>query len=291
MYRAVQAVQVPGYNWSDVHAFQRPLSMLDALPILAFGFQASTGNPAVALATHIWELWQCQPRRHTPDCVPLSGFNLHDPIIFRLSPHVQCHTNLVAVFAELEEEPDLFGSSSSLTSLAAAAATDNNPNNPSTGAGATPPDGSSASLTGKAAASGGQAPGGGGATAAPAAAEVQPEQRVMLLRNPPRRFVRAVQRTPKLLGMVQVVSAASESGLAGQALLQLVCCWAGRLSATACSAAGPMRWQQMGAMCQQPRLPGVLCCPCSRADGGLLLLRGPVWLPELSHRCPLQHPA
>jgi hypothetical protein len=32
----------------------------------------------------------------------------------------------------------------------------------------------------------------------------------MLLHNPRRRFVRSTVRTPKLLGMVQIVSAASE---------------------------------------------------------------------------------
>ena len=40
VYRAVQAVQAPEYRWSDVKSFQPPLAMLDALPILAFGFQA-----------------------------------------------------------------------------------------------------------------------------------------------------------------------------------------------------------------------------------------------------------
>ena len=133
---------------------------------------------------------------------------MHLRVLFarRLSPSppwtcLQCHTNLVAVFAELEEEPDLFGSSSSLTSLAAAsaAAGNDNPDNAS----AAPADGSSASLADK---------------AAPAAA---PEQRVMLLRYPPRRFVRAAQRTPKLLGMVQVVSAASEWG-ARQSWIQVL---------------------------------------------------------------------
>jgi hypothetical protein len=191
--------------------------MLDALPIVAFGFQASTGNLPWRLQHMAGSSGRSSLAIHrTHQLAHLSFALLCTTRRSFFPPYVQCHTNLVAVFAELEEEPDLFGSSSSLTALAAASASGNNPNASS---GATPPDGSSASLADKAAAGGAQVPGVGGETAAATAAATAaeaPEQRVMLLRNPPRRFVRAVQRTPKLLGMVQVVSAASESEWQGR---------------------------------------------------------------------------
>ena len=89
---------------------------------------------------------------------------------------MQCHTNVVAVFNELEEEPSLFGSQTNLASLAAAEQQE-----------------------------------GGGGDAGDAAPQPPPAGRTLLLRNPPREFVRPLGRTPKLRGMMQVVFAASES--------------------------------------------------------------------------------
>lgn len=43
IYRAVEALQAPGYDWGVLRAWRAPRYALDALPILAFGFQASPG--------------------------------------------------------------------------------------------------------------------------------------------------------------------------------------------------------------------------------------------------------
>lgn len=137
MYRSLQALQVPHYKWSDVHAFTSVGSSLNALPILAFGFQ--------------------------------------------------CHTNLVAVFAELEEEPDLFAGGGEDASSA-------DGEHPVTPAHPQEDDTAPGTVSEEAAAAAAPAP--------------EAEQRVMLLHNPRRRFVRSTVRTPKLLGMVQIVSAA-----------------------------------------------------------------------------------
>ncbi len=40
IYRAVEALQAPGYDWGVLQAWRPPRYALDALPILAFGFQA-----------------------------------------------------------------------------------------------------------------------------------------------------------------------------------------------------------------------------------------------------------
>ena len=101
---------------------------------------------------------------------------------------LQCHTNLAAVFYELEDEPDLFGSASNLGGLLTRAGA------------ASPVAGANGSN--------------GGSLAQQAAGQAQREERVVLLRNPPRRFVRPVQRTQKLLGMVQVLCTSSEEGCA-----------------------------------------------------------------------------
>ena len=83
------------------------------------------------------------------------------------------------MFHELEREPDLlFGSNSNLASLPNAAAAD----------GASP-----------------------STSEAMAATAVLGEERVLLLRRPLRRFVQPVGRSTKLMGMVHVVGAASES--------------------------------------------------------------------------------
>lgn len=42
-----QAVHAAGYDWSLVRPFTSSLSFLDALPILAFGFQVSHGCGSV----------------------------------------------------------------------------------------------------------------------------------------------------------------------------------------------------------------------------------------------------
>ncbi|PSC71694.1 AAAP family transporter: amino acid [Micractinium conductrix] len=148
IYRAVQAVQStePAYEWGALHAFRPLPDTLDALPILAFGFQ--------------------------------------------------CHTNLVAVFAELEPEADLFGSTASLSSLpdGSAAASE----------AADGPAGGAASAAG----AGSSGEGSSQALAQQGRQEPQPPQRVLLLRRPQRRFVSPAQRTQKLQGMVQVLMAA-----------------------------------------------------------------------------------
>lgn len=111
----------------------------------------------------------------------------------------QCHTNLAAVFHELEDEPDLFGSAANLAGIVARAGA------------ASPVAGAAAGS----AAGNGSSGGNGSSTERQAqqAQQVQREERVVLLRNPPRRFVRPVQRTQKLLGMVQVLCASSECRL------------------------------------------------------------------------------
>ncbi|KAL4855593.1 putative sodium-coupled neutral amino acid transporter 7 [Chlorella vulgaris] len=126
VYRSLQALQVPHYKWSDVHAF------------------------------------------------------------------TSCHTNLVAVFAELEEEPDLFAGGGDGASSADGehAATSAHPQEDGTAPGTVSEE-----------------------PAAAAASAPEAEQRIMLLHNPRRRFVRSTVRTPKLLGMVQIVSAARDDRL------------------------------------------------------------------------------
>jgi hypothetical protein len=111
----------------------------------------------------------------------------------------QCHTNLVAVFAELEEEPDLLLSSTTNVMGLVTGATSS----------AASPSKAGGNADGEAEAS--QA-GESTAIAAPPPAQEE-EQRVLLLRNPPRRFVRPVGRTLKLAGITQVVCVASETRL------------------------------------------------------------------------------
>jgi hypothetical protein len=43
VYRSVEAVQAPEYDWSLIHPFRPFKDALDALPILAFGFQVNAG--------------------------------------------------------------------------------------------------------------------------------------------------------------------------------------------------------------------------------------------------------
>ena len=127
-------------------------------------------------------------------------------------PHkAQCHTNLVAVFAELEPEADLFGSTASLSSLpdGSAAASE----------AADGPAGGAASAAG----AGSSGEGSSQALAQQGRQEPQPPQRVLLLRRPQRRFVSPAQRTQKLQGMVQVLMAASECTAAACASPPVVC--------------------------------------------------------------------
>lgn len=141
--RSWEALHSATYDWSLVRPFTGSMSFLDALPILAFGFQ--------------------------------------------------CHTNLAAVFHELEDEPDLFGSAANLAGIVARAGA------------ASPVAGAAAGSDAGNGSSGGN--GSGTERQAQQAQQVQREERVVLLRNPPRRFVRPVHRTQKLLGMVQVLCA------------------------------------------------------------------------------------
>ncbi|KAI7840595.1 hypothetical protein COHA_005745 [Chlorella ohadii] len=153
--RSWQAVQSATYDWSLVRPFTSSLSFLDALPILAFGFQ--------------------------------------------------CHTNLAAVFYELEDEPDLFGSAANLAGLVGRAGAAS----PIAGAaaGSDAANGEQQAQQSQQAGQAQQAQQAGHAQQAQQAQQAQREERVVLLRNPPRRFVRPVQRTQKLLGMVQVLCA------------------------------------------------------------------------------------
>lgn len=61
VYRSVEAVQAPDYDWSHVHAFRPPIDALDALPILAFGFQASRdpGRLGQAHPNALLLAWSC----------------------------------------------------------------------------------------------------------------------------------------------------------------------------------------------------------------------------------------
>ncbi len=129
------------------------------------------------------------------------------------SPTLQCHTNLVAVFSELEEEPelgkDLFSSTASLSSLL-------------TTGGDGAPGGSGGGATTAGAPAVGTAEGGIGAEPGSgdpagqgrAQGNGEGNVRVVLLSRPQRRFVAPAQRTPKLRGMVRVVCASSECGSA-----------------------------------------------------------------------------
>jgi hypothetical protein len=117
---------------------------------------------------------------------------------------VQCHTNLVAVWNELEEEPNLLGSATNLAGLVGTVAASLAPGNGAAAAQPEESDSDAASAAAVQSAAAEEAQGGS------AAASPQPEQRVMLLHNPRRRFLRPAQRTPKLLGMVQIVGASSE---------------------------------------------------------------------------------
>ncbi|KAL4451420.1 hypothetical protein ABPG77_009492 [Micractinium sp. CCAP 211/92] len=156
IYRAVEALQAPGYDWGVLQAWRPPRYALDALPILAFGFQ--------------------------------------------------CHTNLVAVFSELEEEPelgkDLFSSTASLSSLLTAGG-DGAP-----GGNGGAANSAGAPAVGTAEAGSGAEPGSGDpAGQGRAQGNGEGSVRVVLLSRPQRRFVAPAQRTPKLRGMVRVVCA------------------------------------------------------------------------------------
>lgn len=160
---------------------------------------------------------------------------------------MQCHTNLVAVFSELEEEPelgkDLFSSTTSLGSLMgpAGAAEAGGDGTASGAEGAAPGGGAVDGGTGGA----GSATPGGGLQGRPGQVQAADERReaadrggeepvrVVLLRRPQRRFVAPARRTPKLLGMVQVVCASSESALAcGMCCFCIAACgWRGMRSA------------------------------------------------------------
>jgi amino acid permease len=58
VHRSVQAVRAPDYDWSAVHAFGRPLETLDALPILAFGFQVGGWGLVEAWLQCCFSGWQ-----------------------------------------------------------------------------------------------------------------------------------------------------------------------------------------------------------------------------------------
>lgn len=185
LFGSLQALHSATYDWSLVRPFTGSMSFLDALPILAFGFQVCclsgmlVGRPGFySRAAH----FSLSFPSHMQLCCPSLA---------------QCHTNLAAVFHELEDEPDLFGSAANLAGIVARAGA------------ASPVAGAAAGS----AAGNGSSGGNGSSTERQAqqAQQVQREERVVLLRNPPRRFVRPVQRTQKLLGMVQVLCASSES--------------------------------------------------------------------------------
>ena len=106
------------------------------------------------------------------------------------------------MFYELEDEPDLFGSAANLAGLVARAGAAS----PIAGA-AAGSDAANGEQQAQQAQQAGQAQ---QVQQAQQAQQAQREERVVLLRNPPRRFVRPVQRTQKLLGMVQVLCASSE---------------------------------------------------------------------------------
>ncbi len=124
---------------------------------------------------------------------------------------LQCHTNLAAVFYELEDEPDLFGSAANLAGLVGRAGAAS----PIAGAaaGSDAANGEQQAQQSQQAGQAQQSQQAGHAQQAQQAQQAQREERVVLLRNPPRRFVRPVQRTQKLLGMVQVLCASSECRL------------------------------------------------------------------------------
>lgn len=130
--------------------------------------------------------WHADPCAHS--CPALR------PVLLRL----QCHTNLVAVFAELEEQPDLlFSSTANLVAMVTGGA-------------------STAASPDKAAGGADREAETSEAGTAPAPAQEE-EGRVLLLRNPPRRFVRPRGRTLKLAGITQVVCVASEANRAAAA--------------------------------------------------------------------------
>ncbi|KAL4420656.1 hypothetical protein ABPG75_010312 [Micractinium tetrahymenae] len=246
IYRSVEALQSSGYDWAALRAWRPPRDALDALPILAFGFQ--------------------------------------------------CHTNLVAVFSELEEEPelakDLFSSTASLASLLGAGA-----GSEAGAAGTAPPSDSCAAAV--AAAADGTAVGGpssqpsSGAQAgrgqAQEACEGQGQAvrrgaegplRVVLLHRPQRRFVAPARRTPKLLGMTQVVCASigisaafySLVGLFGYAsfptntrsniLLNYPSEWRGHVQLTGCAATVPRGAVVWGGAGHVARSNSMSCCCC-----------------------------
>lgn len=212
----------------------------------------------------------------------------------------QCHTNLAAVFHELEDEPDLFGSAANLAGIVARAGA------------ASPVAGAAAGSDAGNGSSGGN--GSGTERQAQQAQQVQREERVVLLRNPPRRFVRPVHRTQKLLGMVQVLCASSESrshelgGVSGLedhfagSVLEDHFAWSvgldlggstwlgsGRVYLAwkctpslahplACTAA--WRARQLQRVPRNPSHPAFNPLPCLRSwpDGDVLLPRGHVWV-------------
>ena len=120
VYRSAQIVGGPSYSWDHVAAFKPSLSFLTALPLIIFAFQASRppmrGVALLSGTAVVLCCWHC--------CVPLLLPPLSLPCAVRVCScqsmcclrcaltSLQCHTNVISVWDELEHQPAFFSSSS-----------------------------------------------------------------------------------------------------------------------------------------------------------------------------------